>query len=138
MKTRNALTLGAAICGFTLAGNAHAMLPQPSGGAAAGGASAEQQAPATPSSPTSGAQAATTYTETEIEQFAKAVLAVQDIQKDTAAPPADKQKKMAAAVQESGLTPQKFNEIAKASSTDPALMQRIQAAAGKVKSGPAG
>ena len=40
---------------------------------------------------------------------------------------------MAAAVQQSGLTPQRFNEIAEASNADPALMQRIQNAVGKMQ-----
>lgn len=133
MKSTSALAVATLICGFTLtAGNALAGVPE------AAGSSAQQQAPSAPASPDTGAQAGTTYSDTEIEAFAKAVLAVQKIQQDTTASAAAKQTKMAAAVQQSGLTPTKFNEIARASNTDPVLMQRIQAAAGKVQSGPAG
>ncbi|GGB92078.1 hypothetical protein GCM10011494_08070 [Novosphingobium endophyticum] len=60
-------------------------------------------------------------------------MAIQQIEKDPTASAEDKQPKMAAAVQASGLTPQKFNEIAAASQSDAALMQRIQMAAGKIQ-----
>lgn len=140
MKFGNTLALGTAICGLALsAAGAQAGVPE------AGGPSATaQQPPATSSGPATApapqapspgtAPAGTTYSDAEIEQFAKAVLAVQKIQQDTTASATDKQTKMAAAVQGAGLTPAKFNEIASASNADPALMQRIQAAAGKVQS----
>ena len=77
-----------------------------------------------------------TFTDTELEQYVKAALAVQQIQQDTTTPDADKQAKMAAAVQSAGLTPEKFNQIATASQSDPALQQRIQAVAGKLQQTP--
>lgn len=139
MKFDNALAIGTAICSLALFGaNAHAGVP----GAGDPAASAQQppatsQGPTTtpaPQAPSSGpAQAGKSYSDAEIEQFAKAVLAVQKIQQDTTASATDKQTKMAAAVQAAGLTPEKFNEIASASNADPALMQRIQVAAGKVQ-----
>jgi len=61
----------------------------------------------------------------------RAALDVQKIQQDAAVPMAEKQAKMAAAVGQAGLTPQRFNEIATAAQSDPALQQRIQALAGK-------
>jgi hypothetical protein len=69
--------------------------------------------------------------DSEVGQFATAVVAVNKIQQDTTVADADKQSKMAAAVTGSGLTPQRFNQIAKASQSDPALMTRIQTAAAK-------
>ncbi|MBT2246699.1 DUF4168 domain-containing protein [Sphingobium sp. BHU LFT2] len=83
-----------------------------------------------PPSPTS------TFSDAELEQYVKAALAVQQIQQDTATPDADKQTKMAAAVQSAGLTPEKFNQIATASQSDPALQQRIQAVAGRLQQTP--
>lgn len=75
-------------------------------------------------------QAATpsTVTDAELKQFAKAALAVDKVNKDTAVAAGDKQKKMAEAVSGSGLPPARFNEIAQASQADPALQQKIQAA----------
>ena len=139
MKFETALAVGTAICGLALsAATAQAGVPE------AGGPSATAQPPA-PSqgsttaaapqaAPSGTAPAGTSYSDAEIDQFAKAVLAVQKIQEDTAISATEKQAKMAAAVQAAGLTAEKFNEIASASNADPALMQRIQAAAGKVQS----
>lgn len=97
----------------------------------AGGAAAPSQPPAAqaPATPQGGASAS--VTDAEVGQFVKAVTAVQAIAKDPATPAADKQTKMAAAVQQTGLPPERFNQIASASQSDPALMQRIQAAAAK-------
>lgn len=86
--------------------------------------------------PTTTAPAAS-YTDTDVDEFATAAIAVQKIQQDSAVPDADKQTKMAAAVKSSGLTPDKFNAIARASQADPALMKRIQtAAASKMQAAP--
>lgn len=115
MKSSKAIALGAALFGMaTISGPAIAQ--QPSTGAAPSASSAK-------------------YSDTEVNQFTKAVMALQSIQKDAAVPAADKQAKMAGAVQQSGLPPEKFNEIATASNTDEALMQRIQLAAGKMQGG---
>lgn len=86
-------------------------------------------APATPEAPAPAA----TFSDVELEQYVRAALAVQQIQQDSATPDGDKQTKMAAAVQQAGLTPEKFNEIATASQSDPALQQRLQAIAGKLQ-----
>lgn len=139
MKFDNPLAIGAAIFGVALsAASAQAGVPEAGDASAtAQQPSATSQAPSTtpaPQTPSGTAPAGATYSDAEIDQFAKAVLAVQKIQQDTTASATDKQTKMAAAVQAAGLTPQKFNEIASASNADPALMQRIQVAAGKVQS----
>jgi ATP phosphoribosyltransferase regulatory subunit HisZ len=112
MKITRAITLGAALCCVATA---------------SGTAFAQQPSAAAPS--------AAKYSDAEVEQFTKAVISLQSIQRDASVPAADKQAKMAGAVQQSGLPPQKFNEIATASNSDPALMQRIQLAAGKIQGG---
>lgn len=83
-------------------------------------------APATQAAPP--AAAPSTVTDAELKQFAKAALAVDKVSKDTTVAAADKQKKMAEAVTSSGLPPARFNEIAQASQSDPALQQKVQAA----------
>lgn len=126
MKFSSALILGAAICGTAMPGSAFAQ--------DAGASPATTQSPTTgtpPAAPEGGAT--TTISDAEVEQFATAAMALQKIEQDTATPATDKQTKMAAAVQQTGLTPEKFNEISAAASKDPALMQRIQAAAGKMQ-----
>lgn len=77
-------------------------------------------------------EASASFSSTEVEQFAKAALAVQKINGDAALSAEDKQAKMAAAVTDSGLSPARFNEIATASQSDQALMDQIQTAAGKL------
>jgi hypothetical protein len=100
---------------------------------AAAPALAQDAAQPTPAQPAAqadaNAQTDAKFTDAEVKQFASAALAVQQIREDTATSDADKQPKMAAAVQQSGLTPQRFNEIAQASQNDPALTERIQTAA---------
>lgn len=95
------------------------------------GPAAPAQQPSTEAQPPAGApaQAAGSFSDTELAQFAEAAKAVHDIQADASIAAKDKQSKAAAAVQETGLSQQKFNEIAMASQSDPALMQRIQSAA---------
>ena len=83
-------------------------------------------APATPAAPSA---AASNYSEADIKQFAAAAVAVTKIQSDAGIAEAEKQPKMLAALQASGIAPEKFNEIGQAAAADPALQQRIQAAA---------
>jgi len=105
----------------------------------------QEQTPPEQTTPDTSAPSSTTtltnadVTDSDVDQFATAVLAVQKIQKDPAVADSDKQKNMADAVKQAGLTPEKFNAIAKASQADPALMKRIQtAAASKMQPGPGG
>ena len=105
-------------------------------------AMAQTTTPAAPApSTTAGTTTATTstsFTDGDIDNFASAAIAVQKIQQDASVPDADKQTKMASAVTSSGLTADRFNAIAKASQSDPALMKRIQiAAASKMQAAPA-
>jgi hypothetical protein len=78
-------------------------------------------------------QASTAVSSTEVEQFAKAALAVQEVRDNKAISETDKPARMAAAVEQSGLAPTRFNEIAEASRADEALMKQIQEAAAKIQ-----
>ena len=88
-----------------------------------------QPAPAAPASPAAPVAGASNFSDSDIQQFAAAATEVTKIQADTSIPAAEKQPKMLAALQASGLPPEKFNQIGQAAATDPALQQRIQAAA---------
>jgi len=121
MKPNISIMQATALCLFSLLGSSMQ--------ASAQEASPPSTTPATPEAPTPAA----TFSDVELEQYVRAALAVQQIQQDSATPDADKQTKMAAAVQQAGLTPEKFNEIATASQSDPALQQRLQAIAGKLQ-----
>lgn len=99
----------------------------------AGTAAIAQNAPAATANTTASAAtptaSAASYTDADVNEFATAAIAVQKIQGDASVAATDKQKQMASAVSSSGLTPEKFNAIATASQSDPALMKRIQTAA---------
>nr|MBA4770008.1 DUF4168 domain-containing protein [Sphingobium sp.] len=87
-------------------------------------------APAAPAASTPApAAAAGNFSDADIKQFAAAAVEVTKIQQDTSIADADKQPKMVAALQASGIAPEKFNQIGQAAAADPALQQRIQAAA---------
>lgn len=88
-----------------------------------------QTAPAAPqaAAPTAGASS---FSDAEVKQFADVAVEVTKIQSDSAIAAADKQPKMLAALQSKGMPPEKFNQIGQAAASDPALQQRIQAAAG--------
>ncbi|WP_139810163.1 DUF4168 domain-containing protein [Sphingomonas azotifigens] len=94
-----------------------------------------QTTPATPDQGTTGAgtAAASTFTDTEVQQYAKAALAVNKINADASIPTAEKNTKFVAAITSSGLQPQRFNEISQAMASDTALNQRIQAAAAQAQ-----
>jgi len=74
---------------------------------------------------TAAAQAA--VSDEEVSKFASAALAVDKLQKDATIADADKQAKMASAVQVAGLEPKRFNAIAQAVQTDTALKARVTA-----------
>lgn len=82
--------------------------------------------PAPPAAPSAGAGQ---FSDTEIKQFAAAAVEVTKIQSDSSIAAADKQPKMLAALQASGIPPERFNAIGQAAAADPALQQKIQAAA---------
>ena len=73
------------------------------------------------------AAAPATVSDEEVAKFTTAAIAVEKVSKDAAVADADKQTKMAASVQASGLEPARFNTIAQALQTDPALKARVQA-----------
>ena len=72
------------------------------------------------------AAAPATVSDAEVKSFAKAAIAVDKVNKDTAIPAADKGKKLSEVVTGAGLQPARFNEIANASGSDAALQKRIQ------------
>ncbi len=74
-------------------------------------------------------------TDAEVDHYAAAALAVQRIEREAAPEDENKPERMAAAVERSGLTPERFNEIAKAQQGDPALQARIQQAAAEKTGG---
>ncbi|HEX7781899.1 MAG TPA: DUF4168 domain-containing protein [Sphingobium sp.] len=97
---------------------------------AAGSALAQSAAPAQPAASAQAAPAgATSFSDDEIKKFASAAVELNKIQSDTTVTADQKQPKMLAAVQATGLDPQKFNAIGQAAQSDPALQQKIQAAA---------
>lgn len=94
------------------------------------GAAPAQSAPPAASAPTTTAPTtADSFTDADLKSFARAAIAAGKIQQDTTITAAEKQPKMLAAVQAEGLDPVKFNSIAQASQSDPALKAKIQAAA---------
>jgi hypothetical protein len=86
---------------------------------------------AAPASPPAAAAGATNFSDADLQKFASAAIELNKIQSDASVPAADKQPKMLAAVQASGMDPAKFNAIAEAAQSDPSLQQKIQAAAAK-------
>ncbi len=100
---------------------------------------AAQTAPAqsAPAAPAASAAGSSSFSDGDIKQFAAAAVEVTKIQSDASIPAADKQPKMLAALQASGLPPEKFNQIGQAAATDPALQQRIQAAVPPAPAAPA-
>ncbi len=90
-------------------------------------AQAPAPAPAAPPAPEAPAAAPAPATDAEVSQFAAALVAVNEVQKDTTLADADKQKAMVEKVQASGLAPQRFNELARAlQSGDPEFQKKVQ------------
>jgi len=130
MKLNKTIAPGVFLAALGLiGGNANAMIPD-AGSPAAPAPPLSQQAPSTPPAT---APTATSFSDQELEQYVRAALAVQRVQQDQTTPDADKQTKMAQAVQQEGLSPERFNEVASAVQADPALQQRIQVVAAKLQ-----
>lgn len=115
MSGLNTILLKTGIAAAALAGAVPAM--------AQGAAGPAQAAPAAP------AAGASKFSDADIKQFAAAAVEVTKIQQDSSIAEAEKQPKMLAALQASGIPPEKFNQIGQAAAADPALQQKIQAAA---------
>lgn len=90
---------------------------------------AQQQAapPAAEAAPAPPASA--DVSDEEVSQFALAALVVEQIAADEAMAQEEKQNAMMGAVQQAGLEPQRFNQIAVGSQSDAELSERIQLAA---------
>ena len=75
------------------------------------------------------AQQAAPVSQDEVDRFALAALVIGQIAADESLDQQQQQSAMMATVQEVGLHPQRFNQIAEASETDEALQQKIELAA---------
>lgn len=132
MKRVLVMALGGALCStMAYAQSAESEGPPPPEAAAPDAAAPAQEAP-----PAGEAAAAVEVTDAEVESFAKATVKLQAIDSDTSLEGDQKQAAMAAAVQEVGLDPAKYNQIAQAVGTDTALRAKVVEAMGK-EAGPA-
>ncbi len=115
-------TLLISIPALLFAGSAFAQdVPADAAADAAAPAPAEA-APAAPAAP------AAEVTPQEVDAFATAAIKLDAISKEAGLDDTAKQTAMVAAVQESGLEPQRFNEIGQQAQSDPALQEQVQLA----------
>lgn len=92
------------------------------------GAPAAAQTTSEAPPPQTGSQQQESYSDTQVDSFAKAVISVQEIQTNATLDQEQKQEAMVAAVEEAGLDPQTYNSISQAAQTDQQLLERIQLA----------
>jgi hypothetical protein len=71
---------------------------------------------------------AASFTDEQINDFASAMVKIQDVAADATIDDTQKQTQMVAIVQAEGLDPETFNAIGSASQSDPELQQRVQLA----------
>lgn len=95
---------------------------------------AEAEAPMTQEMPAPGAEVDTTFTDAEIESFAKAAIKLQE----SGANPATNPEEATQIVTESGIDAATFNAISQAMQTDPEIAERVQVAAAEIRKQPAG
>ena len=91
---------------------------------------ADSEAPATEE-----ASGAASFTDTEIDSYAKVAVEISALQNDASLDAETRQSGAVAAVESSGLSAEKFNEISDASRSDPELAQRIQLAIANAQGG---
>lgn len=89
---------------------------------------AAQEAPAAPPQEQS-APASADISDEEVSRFAMAALLLEQIAADDSIEQEEKQGIMVGAVQQVGIAPERFNQIAQASQQDEALVERINLAA---------
>jgi hypothetical protein len=90
---------------------------------------AEVATPADTSAAAGGtAQASASFSDTQIDSYVTAAIAVQEMQADTALDDAAQQARAGAILAEAGLDPTTFNAISDAISADPAVAERVQLA----------
>ena len=99
------------------------------GSAAAQDASAQENA--VPPAATVDSQESAEVSDEDVSRFALAALLVQQINDDEGIAREQKQPAMLGALSRAGVEPETFNQIARASQSDPELQQRIQIAATK-------
>lgn len=90
----------------------------------------EAQGPAAPDAqnPAAAAAASQTFTDAELQKFGQIASRLSQIQAAPDVDDAQKQQQMAAAVEQGGMTVERFNQITEAARNDPALQQKINAA----------
>lgn len=98
---------------------------------AAQAATPDAAAPPAQAAPNASPAAPAGVSDSEVDSFAKATVAVQKITADAKLDESAKQAKMAEAVKSAGLEPGRYNDIGKAVSSDPALLAKIRTAMAK-------
>jgi hypothetical protein len=83
---------------------------------------------AAPAAAPEAAVTASAVSDAEVQSYAKAAVKVQTINANTALDDAAKQQQMVTAVSESGLAPQRFNEISSAIDSDTTLRAKVETA----------
>ena len=77
-----------------------------------------------------------TFTDEEISVYAQAAVEIDKMHSDATLDAAARQSGALAVLQQSGLAPERFNEISDASRSDPELAQRVQLAIANVQGQP--
>lgn len=76
------------------------------------------------------------FSDMEIESFAEAAVQIQELASDPAADQAAIQEQAEQIVADSGLTPDSYNEIARATQADPEVAERVQLAVASMQGQP--
>ena len=104
---------------------------QPEAAAPPASPAPEAAPPSASAAPDASAAATTAVSDSEVDTFAKATVAVQKINADANLDATAKQAKMAEAVKSAGIEPARYNEIGKAIASDTALRAKVQTAMAK-------
>ena len=87
--------------------------------------------------PVTGAATETaSFTDAEIDTYAKVAVEISELQNDASLDAAARQSGAVAVVESSGISAQRFNEISDASRSDPELAQRVQLAIANAQGSP--
>ncbi|MEN7537901.1 DUF4168 domain-containing protein [Aurantiacibacter flavus] len=79
---------------------------------------------------------AATFTDEEIGMYAEAAVEISELHGDASLDAEARQNGALAVLEQSGLAPERFNEISDAARTDPELAQRVQLAIASVQGDP--
>mgnify|MGYP001248600531 CR=1 FL=1 len=109
--------------------------PAPQAAAPADTAAAPADSTAAPVTDPAAPGAAASFTDEQINDFASAMVKIQEVAADATIDDTQKQTQMVAIVQAEGLDPETFNAIGSASQSDPELQQRVQIAFANAQGG---